>query len=157
MKKTQKISSPQSSNFDFKNLESQLEAVFTKSLPALPTKAVDFLVMISPYLAILGVVAGIPAITALLGLGRVMSVYRLTGVSLGFTYQLANVLMIVQMILMGLSVQGLFARKLSAWRLMYYSAWISAVAGLFSGGIVTMLIGGAISFYLLFQVKKAYK
>lgn len=142
---------------DISNLESQVEGIFTKSLPSLPANAIETLVKIAPWLAIIGVVMGIPAIMTLLGVSRMAAYYRLAGMGLGWGYQLSNVLYIVQMVLTGLSIQGLFARKLSAWRLMYYATWISVVAGLLSGGIVNMLIVGLISFYLLFQVKKAYQ
>lgn len=168
MKKTNKINiEPKIANAEKKiedatglnlnKIESQLESLFTKNLPSLPTKAVDTLVKIAPYLAIIGVITGIPAALALLQLGKYATIYRMAGVSLGWSYQLSNLLLIIQMILTALSIQGLFAKKLSAWKLMYYSAWVSAFASLFSAGIISMLIGAAISFYLLFQVKSSYK
>ena len=157
MAKVKKTPSTGAPALDLKNLESQMETLFTKSLPALPANAVDVLVKIAPWLAVIGVLMGIPAIMTLLGMSRVASYYRLAGIDLGWGYQASNILYIIQTILTALSIQGLFARKMAAWRLMFYAAWVSVVAGLISGGVVSMLIGGLISFYLLFQVKKAYK
>lgn len=140
MAKTKHTTSAGAPSLDFNNLESRMEAVFTKSLPLLPANAIEFIVKIAPWLAVIGVVLGIPAI-----------------INLGWGYQVSNILYIAQTVLTALAIQGLFARKLSAWRLMYYASWLSIFAGLLSGGIVSMLLGGLISFYLLFQVKKAYK
>jgi hypothetical protein len=145
------------SNFDFKNVESQLESLITKNLPALPSNIVETLVKISPWLAVIGTVMGVPAILALLKLNQFAAYYNVPGMGFGWSYQASNLLLIVQMVLTGLSIQGLFAHKMSAWRLMYYAAWVSAISSLISSGIVSMLIGGLISFYILFQVKKSYK
>lgn len=142
---------------NFHNIESQIENFVTKTLPPLPEKGVEILVQLSPWFAVLGVILGVPTILTLLGVSRAAAYYRLAGIGLGWGYQISNLLFIVQMVLSALAIQGLFARKLSAWRLMYYSAWVSILANLLSGEVVGMLIGGLLSFYLLFQVKKAYK
>jgi hypothetical protein len=134
-----------------------MQAFFNKNIPSLPQKGVDLIVKIAPYLAVISVIAGVPALMALLQLGKYSTIYRMAGVGLGWTYQLTNILLVIQLVLTALSIQGLFAKKLSAWKLMYYSAWISALSGLFSGGLISMLIGGFISFYILFQVKSSYK
>ncbi len=139
------------------NIESKMQDFFNKNIPALPPKGIELIVKIAPYLAIVSVIAGVPAVLALLQVGKYASIYRMAGVSLGWTYQLTNILLVIQLVLTALSIQGLFSKKLSAWKLMYYSAWISALSGLFSGGVISMLIGGFISFYLLFQVKSSYK
>lgn len=157
MAKTKHTTSAGVPSLDFSNFESQMEGVFTKSLPSLPANAIEFIVKIAPWLAVIGVVLGVPAIMTLLGMSQVASYYRLAGISLGWGYQVSNILYIAQTVLTALAIQGLFARKLSAWRLMFYASWLSVFAGLLSGGIVSMLLGGLISFYLLFQVKKAYK
>lgn len=156
--KVESSSTPNSSsNFDFKSIESQIETIVTKKLPSLPQNIIDILVTITPWLAVIGTVMGIPAILALFKMNQFAAYYNVPGMGFGWGYQAGNLLLVVQMILMGLSIQGLFARKISAWRLMYYAAWVSMLSSLISSGIVSMLIGGAISFYILFQVKKAYK
>jgi len=146
-----------SSNFDFKSIESQIETIVTKKLPPLPQNIIDILVTITPWLAVIGTVMGIPAILALFRMNQFAAYYNVPGMGFGWGYQISNLLLIVQMVLMGLSIQGLFARKISAWRLMYYAAWVSMLSSLISGGILSLLISGALSFYILFQVKKAYK
>ncbi len=146
-----------SPELNFNNVESQIENFVTKSLPPLPEKVIEVLVQLSPWFAVLGVIVGVPTIMTLLGVSRAAAYYRLAGIGLGWGYQISNVLFIIQMVLSALAIQGLFARKLSAWRLMYYSAWVSIVANLISGEVLGMLIGGLLSFYILFQVKKAYK
>ena len=158
---TAKVSSSSKSSgapgLNFSNIESQIENFVTKTLPPLPEKAIEILVQLSPWFAVLGVILGVPTIMTLLGFSRAAAYYQLAGIGLGWGYQVSNILFIIQMVLSALAIQGLFARKLSAWRLMYYSAWVSIVANLISGEVLGMLIGGLLSFYILFQVKKAYK
>lgn len=146
-----------STSFDFKNIELQLEGIILKNLPPLPKNIIDLIVQIAPWLAVLGTITGIPAIFALFRVNQFAAYYNIPGMGFGWEYQVGNLLLIVQMVLMGLSIKGLFARKLTAWRLMYYSAWISMLSLLLSSGIVSLLISGLISFYILFQVKKSYK
>jgi len=55
-----------------------------------------------------------------------------------------------------IALPGLFKRKESAWRLMFYSTLLSLVQQLFRFDIVGLAIGGAIGFYILFQVKSKY-
>jgi len=145
------------SGLDLASIENQLEGVITKNLPALPDNIIETLVKISPWLAVVGTVMGIPVVLSLLKLNQVASIYGITGLDFGWGYQVSQMVLVVQMVLTGLSIQGLFARKLSAWRLMYYAVWINLLSSLLMSNVISMLISGAISFYILFQVKKSYK
>ena len=60
------------------------------------------------------------------------------------------------------ALPGLFARKMSGWKLLFYSVIINLVYGLvnsltYFGSILGTLISVLISLYILFQVKSLYK
>lgn len=144
------------------SLGSQMESFFTKSLPTFPDSVIEVLVKVAPWLAIIGVVLGLPAIFALFGLSRYAGLYGMMGAGMmgvrwGFSYQLGNIFLVANLILTGIAIPGLFNRDLSAWKLMYYSAWISLAENLLYGSILGGLLGAFISFYLLFQVRKSYR
>lgn len=157
MAKTKKVITEKvvSSNvLDFKSLENKMEAFFIKTLPPLPKNIVEILVKIAPWLAILGVIGGLQGLWAYYRLTRTplfeMAMYQ------GWGYRLSPLIILGQLILTGLAIQGLFARKMSAWRLMYYSVWLSLLSSLLYGNLVSLVISGLISFYILFQVKGEY-
>jgi hypothetical protein len=57
---------------------------------------------------------------------------------------------------MGLALPGLFKRKMSAWKLIFYSQLIGITFSLLSGSILGALIGGLIGLYILFQIRPLY-
>ena len=56
-----------------------------------------------------------------------------------------------------MALPGLFARKMSGWTLLFYSRLVSIVARALAGAIVSALVVGVISLYVLFQVRSLYK
>lgn len=143
---------------DTSKLESQLEPIFTKKLPNLPDNAKDTIVKLAPYLAIIGVVLSLPAVLTVLGLGAVAAPFAALGGITSFTgYSLTILFVIAGAVIMAIAIPGLFKRTLSAWRLMFYSSLVSAVSSLLAFNLGSLIIGTAISFYILFQVKSYYK
>jgi len=55
------------------------------------------------------------------------------------------------------ALPGLFKRKLSAWRLMYYSSLVGVLQALLAVNLGGLIIGATLSFYCLFQIKPLYK
>jgi hypothetical protein len=55
------------------------------------------------------------------------------------------------------ALPGLFARKISGWNLSFYSVVANLVYGLFTGAILSGLLGALVSLYILFQIKALYK
>ena len=152
---------------DFKStisgLEGNLEMYLGKKAPQLPTSWRELLVKIAPYLAIIGVVVGVPGVLALLGLGAFVVPFGTVGgilsgkPFLGIGY-LFNVLFLgVVVILEALSIPGLFGRKKMGWRYMYWGTLVGAVQNVFTFNIGGLVIGTLLSLYLLFQVKEYYK
>ncbi|MEN9407672.1 MAG: hypothetical protein RLZZ455_888 [Candidatus Parcubacteria bacterium] len=142
-------------------LETTLELYFVKKAPALPLNIKEIIVKIAPYLTIISLILTIPAILLLFGLGSVATmlapmggVQTVTGLP---TMWLGIVLLIPVVILEAMAIPGLFARKATGWRYMYWAQLVGVVSNLVSLNIMGAIIGAIIGFYFLFQIKSHYK
>lgn len=144
-------------------LERFFEDLFLKKIGfQLPANVKEIIVKIAPWLTIIGVVVSLPALFAIFGFGSfVAGMAAAYGVGLGTRYYLGIAVLAVQLVLMGMAIPGLMKREAKGWKLIYYSALVSAVYGLFSamnlGGAIFSLLGSAIGLYFIFQVKSYYK
>lgn len=143
------------------DLEKTLEEYFGKKAPALPQNIKEIIVKIAPYLSILSAIVSVPAIFLLFGLGSLVTVlaplggaYAITQVP---TMWIGTLILIPAVILEVMAIPGLFERKLTAWRYLYWAQLISGVSNLVQFNILGTIVGLAIGFYLLFQVKSFYK
>lgn len=133
----------------------QIETWFLK-LPALPKGGRDTLVRISPWLAlifgILGVVFGV---IALIG-STVLTPLLFVGGAHPSGLLLASLIGLVGSVLLLVAYPGLKARKLQGWNMLFWSEVVSLLGAIIaisiSGVIVSLII-----FYLLYQIKAAYK
>ncbi|MFA6532465.1 MAG: chromate transporter [Patescibacteria group bacterium] len=153
---------------DFKGMFGKLEVILEEYLVEkapfqLPKNVKEIIVKFSPYLAILGVVMGIPGVLALLGAGTILAPLGLVGGMmtgrpfLGFGYIISVVFLGVMIVLEGLAIPGLFSRSKKGWTFIYWSALVGVVQNIISFNIGGLVIGGLISMYFLFQVKEYYK
>jgi hypothetical protein len=138
-------------------LETTLNEYFGKKAPQLPKDIKDFIVMASPYLVILGIVMSVPAIFALLGLSVLFAPMMAFGGGWTLMSILSLVTLIASMILEISAVSGLFAKKKSAWDKLFWVSLIGIISSLAGGNLVGLVIGTAISWYVLFQVRSYYK
>lgn len=155
------------SQSELKKNMSQLEAILDKYLrekaPSLPKNWKDFLVKIVPYLAIIGVILGVPTVLVLLGLNTVGLPFLMVGGAmtgrpfLGVSYLVANLFFIATLVLQALAISPLFKRQEKGWRYLYYAALVGGVASLIRFDLVGLIIGTGLPLYLLFQVKEYYK
>jgi len=147
----------------FKSLEDNLDLYLGKKAPQMPANWKEFLVKIAPSLAIIGVILGIPAILALLGLSAfVVPLGTLGGIAsgkpfLGVGYLVSIFFLIAIIILEALSISPLFKRSKTGWNYMYYATLLGAVQNLISLNVGGLIIGTLLSLYLLFQVRPLYK
>lgn len=160
------------------NLESRLEKLF-KNLPALPKSAKETLVQIWPWLALFGGLLQLAAAWTLKGLTDTASSYidlankvsvayggKTTGLSAvdrGVVY-LGIMMLVVDAVIMLIAFSPLKERLRRGWDLLFLASVanvIYAVLSLFVSGkgfgsFVGGLLGSAIGFYLLYQVKPLY-
>jgi len=139
-------------------LENELEKiVLSKNVPSIPDNIKEIIVKIAPWFAAISMFMLLPLIFAALGISAVALPFSyLGGMRMGFGYTIQLVFSAVLIGIELMAIPGLFKRKASAWRLMYYSTLLSLLQQLLSFDIVGVLVGGALSFYILFQVKEKY-
>lgn len=161
------------------NLETRLNDIFVRSAPKLPENAKRAVVK---WLPIVSLIVGVFALFSAWNLwhwarladnvlGGLCNAYSVSGCStLGAPSRfsiwlwLGIILIGVEGLLYLLAYPGLQARKKQGWNYLYYGALVNvayAVISLFTGynavsNFLGALIGTAISFYVLFQIREAY-
>lgn len=142
-----------------------------KKLPALPVKAVDVLVMIAPWMAlifgVLGVLGALTGLSALIGLSFIalpmMGAYG--AVALGPIAMVSLALLAVSSVLELMAFSGLKKEKYVGWKWLFYSMIVGVVSTVV-GIVLNLSTGGfplwgviwtLVGFYFLFQIKSRYK
>ena len=119
----------------------------------IPDDAKEWIVKFSPWIAVVLLVITLPAVLLALGLGTALVPFGV--VVPGFAY--VWILLLAHVVLLVLALPGLFARKMSSWKLVFYARIVSIVSSLLSGAIVSAVLGGLISLYVLFQVRDKFR
>lgn len=138
-------------------LEVKLEEIFARKLWILPQKVKEVIVKVAPYLALVSLIVLIPSVFTLLGLSFFTPVMFLNGMTMGFGYTLSVLFALVSSILAVSVVPGLFKRQIKAWRVLFWVSLINAVGELLRMDLGNLIVGTALSWYILFQVKEYYK
>jgi hypothetical protein len=120
----------------------------------IPGEIREFLVKFGPWIALVLLVLSLPGLLVMLGIGTALVPFGGVGYVAGFTY--LTLVLLAQLVLLGLALPGLFARKKSGWTLIFYSQLIGILFSLLSGSILGALIGGLIGLYILFQIRPLY-
>jgi len=141
----------------FGQLEKMLDEYLGKKAPAMPENVKETLAAFGPYLSIISIALTIPAITAIFGLGSILTSITPYAAGLYYMNYLGVIGIIVSAVFNGLAIPGLFKRSIGAWRLMYYAALANFVGSVIQGNITSALLGALIGMYILFQVKSKYK
>ena len=135
-----------------------LDEYFGQKAPRLPAELKEFIVKISPYLAILGLIVFGLSLFPLLGF--LLSGYGMMGLYTAYVpmtnVYLSLVVLVVVELLYLLAIPGLFKRTKKAWTWLFYAQVVGAISSLVSYNIIGAIIGLAIGFYILFQVKSLY-
>ena len=138
-----------------KDLIGFLDFYLVKKAPfQLPDGAKEVIVKYGPWITIVLLVIALPPLLFLLGIGSILVPFG--GVGYARSFGLAMLFLIAELGLMVMALPGLFARKMSGWRLLFYSQLASIVYSLLSGSIVGAVIGGLIGLYILFQIRLLY-
>ena len=119
----------------------------------IPDDAKEWIVKFSPWIAVVLLVITLPAVLLALGLGAALVPFGT--VVPGFAY--VWILLLAHVVLLVLALPGLFARKMSSWKLVFYARIVSIVSSLLSGAIVSAVLGGLISLYVLFQIRDKFR
>lgn len=137
--------------------EEKLNIYFGQKAPKLPQSMIDFMVKVGPYLMIISLVFTIPIILFAFGFGALISPLAFLNIGYGVHFSLSTIFSVVVMVLQIMAISGLFKRLKSAWNLMFYASLVQALSYLLSFSLGNLVIGMAISWYFLFQIRKEYK
>ena len=133
-----------------------LEGVM-KDLPKLPDGGKKFLVEVMPWLALLGGIMGVMGFLGALSLGGMAwGMAAAFGYHMGVWYWLNLIVLAVLIVLDFKAYKPLKEKKLAGWRLIWYANVFGLAEVLVSLNVVGV-IGMAVGFYLLYQIKESYK
>jgi hypothetical protein len=135
-----------------------------KNLPHLPKGVVDFLVSVSPWLAVVGgalsALSGLQLLSS--GMGMRSSWWmELAGVSPTY-FLVTGIIQLLSAAVLLLAFKPLQMKQKAGWVLMFWSMALSVVqmlAGVALGygvSVVGMVLGLAIGLYLLFELRSSY-
>lgn len=130
-----------------------LNVWFGQKAPALPVKGKEIIVKIAPWLSLVMVVLAAPVVLALVGFGGYVGRYATYGVHDGSWYWIFAAATIILNIL---ALPGLFKPSKSGWMFSFYAVLVGGVQNILMMNIGGLVIGLAIGFYILFQIKPYY-
>lgn len=143
------------------------DMLYTKVPFKLPKSVQDVLVQFGPWITLIIAIVSVPAVLAIFGFGAMVSYYgALVGVTYNPMHYIAIAVLVVQIVMMLLAVSPLLKRERKGWQLLFYSSTISVAYSLFDSlgsgyfaivGLIWGLIGAAISYYVIFQIRAHYK
>jgi hypothetical protein len=100
----------------------------------------------------------LPVLLGVLGLSAFLMPFSyMGGLRYGLGFSFSTIFSLVVLVMQGLALPALFKRQISGWKFMYYVALIQAVQNLLRFDLGGLIIGSAISLYILFQIKSYYK
>ncbi|HNY04427.1 MAG TPA: hypothetical protein PKI92_01580 [Candidatus Woesebacteria bacterium] len=124
-------------------IEKTLDLYFGKKAPPIPENIKELIVKYSPYFIILTIVLTLA--------------FGFRGFRTAYNFSPWGLLSLVALILEGMAIPGLLKRTRLSWEYLFYASLVSLLSNLLSINLGSLIIGGAISFYLLFQIKSYYK
>ena len=139
-------------------IEEKLELYFGKKAPSMPENIKELIVKYSPYLSIIMLLLALPALLLAFGLTTIAMPFAYVGnLHTGFSFSFTALLSLISLILEVMAIPGLFKRSKKSWKYMFYASLISLLSSILALNLSSVVIGGAISFYILFQIKALYK
>jgi hypothetical protein len=154
----QNMGTPQTQGF-LKQMESFFNTYLHQKAPFhLPPKAKEWIVRFGPWITLIIMILALPAILALIGLTAFFTpAIVVYGAGYHNLFLIEGLIALLALVMQAAALPGLFARKLSAWHLVYYSVLVSAVGQLLGGNIIALIIDVIISMYFLFEIREYYK
>ena len=132
-----------------------LDEYLVKKAPfQIPEGGKEFIVRFGPWICLVLLLLTLPLLLVALGLGALVAPFA--GISYGTGFGVAAIFALVQVVMLGMALPGLFARKMSGWTLLFYAQLVGFVGSILSGSIVGGIIGALIGLYILFQVRTKY-
>lgn len=129
-----------------------------EKLPGLPKGVKDFIVAVTPWLAIIFGILGILGSLAAFGISTVASPFIALGGNVGLATNLiiATLLGLVESVLMVIAFPSLLKRKYYGWSLLFWAEALAVVAGIVTLSVYSIIVA-LVWFYFIFQIKPYYK
>lgn len=141
-----------------KDLIGFLDFYLVKKAPfQLPDAAKEWIVKFSPWIILVLTIIVLPVLLALLGISATFLPYAGFGYYYGAWFTYVWVFLLIRVGLDLLALPGLFARKMSGWRLIFYARLVDIVYNVMTYNVLGGIIGGLIGLYILFQIRPLYK
>ncbi len=142
---------------DANQLIEMMEVQF-KKLPPLPKNWTEVIVKITPWISLVFGILGVVTAVAAFGILTFLAPFVALGAGVGQAGNgvIGSLLFLVSSALLLASFPGTKAHKMSGWTFLFWSEVVNVVSNVVSlslGG----LVGAAIAFYILFQIKSYYK
>ncbi len=138
-----------------KDLEGFLDFYLVKKAPfQIPDSGREMIVKFGPWISLVLLILTLPLLLFALGIGTILIPFGGLGYATGFG--VLTIFVIAEVGLLIAALPGLFNRKMSGWRLLFYSQLVSVVYNVLSGNIIGGLLFGLIALYILFQVRPLY-
>jgi hypothetical protein len=130
-----------------------LEKYLLKEAPAVPQNAREVIVLILPYLILIGATLSIIFGLFALIVGGVLAFATYSNgfngfLNLIFSFAIAGVEIF--------ALPGLFAKQKRGWDFLYYSILLSIISSILTLSLLSVIFG-VVSLYLTFQIKSYYK
>lgn len=139
-----------------KNWVDSFGELFAK-LPPLPAGVREFIVAITPWLALIFGIIGVLGSLAAFGISTAFAPIVIMGGSTNFGgLMIVSILSLVESVLALIAFPGLLKKRAQGWTFLFWSEVVGVVASVVSiniGSVIFALIG----FYILFQIRSYYK
>ncbi len=139
-------------------LEKELAPIFLEKLPAFPDEVKEVVVKIAPWLTLIGAIFGAFGVLAAIGLGGFLSVASIGVAAYGslWQYWVSIIGLGIVVALYAMAFSPLRARQRRGWNFLYYALLVNLVVWLVTFSLVSLVIGGFLGFWILFQVREKF-
>jgi len=147
------------------------QMVYEKVSFKIPVSAREWIVKYGPWITLVIGLLFLPllltAFTVSTALTTTAAVYgAYAAATVGPMFYVAMLMLVIQLVVMFASISPLLKRKRLGWQLLFYSSTLSLVYSVFNtfsygyfnvGTLLGGLIGAAVSYYVIFQIRSYYK
>lgn len=140
------------------DLEKSLETYFLHKAPKMPQELQDILVKFGPWLMLLMLIFSVVGLLGSLAAGSFVTPFAYAaGKTAGILFTIIWALSIVILVIQAMALPGLFKREMRSWRLLFYATLVGILQNVIAMNFLGLIIGAAIGFYILFQIKHNYR
>ena len=132
-----------------------LDYYFVKKAPVqIPEEGRELIVKWGPWITVILIAFLLPLTLAVLGIGSFLLPFG--GYGYATTFGLGAAFLLLHFALMILALPGLFARRMTGWKYMFYAQVAALIESFMYYAVISGILGALIGFYILFQIRTKY-